>query len=181
MGYNATDREQIESLKQWWHDYGKAITIAVVIGLLIGVGWRYWSRYNANRHNAASQLYMQMFSALGQKQSGVADQYAKQLKSQYTQSPYAALAGMLQAKQAVAKADYHTAVSDLHWVVSNSKVVAFQDIARVREARVLLQEKQAAKARAVLAEVKASAFEPVVSMVKKAIDKAQGVPKKAGA
>ena len=43
---NLSNKEQADLVKAFWNDYGRWIAIAIIIGLVLGFGWRW--------HNAAA-------------------------------------------------------------------------------------------------------------------------------
>lgn len=179
MAYTATDREQIEELKKWWNEYGKAIAIAVIVGLFIGFAWRYWHIYVAAKETAASEIYQSMGQASLLKQEGVVAQDALQLQSQYSKTVYASLASFLQAQVAVSQGHYVDADTSLIWVMNHSQNSAFQQIARIRDARVLLQLSKLDQAMNVISTVSDGAYQPMIDEVKAEIYAAQGNNKKA--
>jgi len=58
--YDMTDREQIDMLKKWWKDYGQSIAIAIMVGLVLSFGWRYWRAHQQQQVEQASSLYQTM-------------------------------------------------------------------------------------------------------------------------
>ena len=37
-----TEEEQIEAVKRWWNENGRAVVFAVVIGVSGSFGWQFW-------------------------------------------------------------------------------------------------------------------------------------------
>ncbi len=176
-----TDQEQVDMIKKWWNDYGKFIAIAVVVGLLIGFGWRYYNQHELQRAEQASAIYQSMGLASEQKNANAVKTYADQLTAQYPKSPYASLANFLLAKEMVGVNNLNGALMHLQWVVKNSKIKSYQQMARLRAARVLLAQKQPEKAMKMLAVVNDKNFAPLISSVKGDIYSAQGKQKMARA
>ncbi len=179
MAYTATDREQIEEIKKWWSSYGKAIAIAVIIGLIIGFGWRYWQRYQTAEEMSASAMYQTTLMAASRQKTDAALDYVNKLQNDFGKSVYATLASLLAAKVAVIAQKYPKAHSELEWVIKNGKSAAFKQVARLRDARVLLQMKQPAKAHQVLATVEDNDFQPQIDVIQGDIYQAQGKTKQA--
>ena len=174
MAYTATDREQIEELKKWWRDYGKAITIAVVVGLAIGFAWRYWQSYVSAKEEAASAIYQNMGQLASYKMYAVVNQDALQLQNQYGRSVYASLASFLLAQTAVEQGRYANAHMALTWIINHSHDKAWQQVARIRDARVLLQMGSPVLAAQVIAVVTDAAYQPMIDEVNGEIDMAEG-------
>jgi predicted negative regulator of RcsB-dependent stress response len=181
MVYTATDKEQIEDIKRWWKDYGQTIATAVVIGLAVGAGWKLWGRYTTGQENAASQVYQAMQQAVHQKQFGVAQQYAKQLQTQYKRTTYAKLGSLVAARAAVEQEKYQQAVTALQWVVDNSKSTDIKTIAQLRLARVQLQMGQAQQALDTVNQAKGATFTGLIAQTKGQVYKALGKNKQAQA
>lgn len=176
-----TDKEQIEMLKKWWHDYGKAITLAVVVGLAVGFGWRYWRQYKLEQAQSASGIYQRLLTAGAVQNDKEISALSTVLMNKYKSSPYASLASLLLANGAIVKKDLPQAQAHLAWVVKNGKLPSLQQVARLREARVLLAQKKPAKALQVLAVVNDQVYAPLISKVKGDIYTAQGNHKAAQA
>lgn len=179
MAYTATDREQIEEIKKWWNSYGKSIAVAVVIGLIIGFGWRYWQRYETAEEMSASVMYQTTLMAAARQQTDAALDYVSKLQNDFSKSVYATLGGLVAAKAAVVAEKYSKAHSQLEWVIQHGKAPAFKQVARLRDARVLLQMKQPAKAHQVLATVDDKDFQPQIDVTQGDIYQAQGKSKQA--
>ena len=62
-GYE-TDEEQLEALKKWWAENGKAVLVGVVLGLGAIFGWRGWISHEQGRSEAASALYEEVINAI---------------------------------------------------------------------------------------------------------------------
>lgn len=162
----ATDKEQIEMLREWWDEYGKAIAIAVVVGLLIGFGWRYWSQHQLNYANKASTIYQSLLIADQKKDFATAQHYVEDLTKNFAKTPYAALANFYLARKASEQKNYPLAVSSLEKVMNQSKIDSFKQIARLRTARVFIEEAKPEQALSLLAKVDDKAFDPVIESVK---------------
>lgn len=179
MVYTATDKEQIEELKKWWNDYGKAIAIAVMIGLCVGFAWRSWHAYVAAKETAASQIYQSMGQAALSNQAGVVAQDAQQLQQQYSKTVYASLGSFLQAQTAVEQGHYADADIALQWIIYHSHESSFQQVARIRDARVWLQLAKPDRAAAIILMVNDKTYQPMIDEVSGEIDAAEGKTAKA--
>lgn len=176
MVYTATDKEQIEEIKKWWNDYGKAITIAVIVGLVIGFGWRYWTRYRTAEENTASLMYQQQLQAAAEEKEGPVMAYAQQLREKFGATVYATMASFMAARVAVINKQYSDASTNLSWIYEHGHNDAFKQIARIRDARVLLQLKEPALAQRVIATVDDKHYQAMVDAVQGEIYQAQGKP-----
>lgn len=106
MTQNMTDKEEVEMLKEWWNKYGKMITVAVAIGLIIGFGWRYWRQHEIKQVNEASFLFERLGIADQHGQPKMAVQIASKLMTQYDSTPYATTAALWLMRQSVDDKNY---------------------------------------------------------------------------
>lgn len=151
VDYNMTEADQAELVKKWWNQYGAVTIFAIVIAVLIVVGWHYYQRHQTNRSNQAALAYSQMLSST-QSQPKQAAAKAKVLLNDYKSTPYAIFAGFWLAKNAVDNKQLTAAEQYLSSVMAQSKG-AWHDLAAVRLANVYVADHQAAKATSTLGEV----------------------------
>lgn len=161
-----TDKEQVEMLQEWWKDYGKAIAIAVVVGLAIGFGWRYFRQHKVEHAEKASVIYQAMLTADSKKEYATAQQYATELVQRYNHTPYADMASLTWAREAVLQNNYQLALTQLHWVIDNSKIPTLKQIARLRASRVLLAQNKSQEALNVLKIVNDLMYQPLIDQIK---------------
>ncbi len=150
MDVYASEQEQIEALKKWWRENAMALIVGAVIGLGGLFGWQYWQRHIDERGGAASAAYEALTVA---SQAGRHDEVltqGKTLINEYSDTPYANLAGLLMAKADVEKGDLPAAQERLRWVLDHADTDELRHIARLRLARVMLDLKDAAGVKALL-------------------------------
>ena len=78
-----TEDEQIEAIKKWWQENGKAIVFGVVIGLSAIFGWRSWQTHIIQQTEAASGLYQQLVSAVREEKFDQGKTTANKIISDY--------------------------------------------------------------------------------------------------
>lgn len=166
MSEHLSDKEQVELIKRWWNDYGRSIAIAVVIGLGVGFGWRYWRSYQLESAEHASALYQSMITADADGDYTVAQQSAKNLLKKFPKTSYATFAALFTAKEAVVAGNYLLAQQNLTWAVDYAKDKRFRQIARIRSARVLLSQKKYDQALKTLKKIDDKTFLPAIAKVK---------------
>jgi len=151
------EEQQLERLREWWKQYGKALIAGVVMAIVAAVAVQSW-RVNQKEHReAASTEYSQMLGLVDSdpKQAmGVADRLA----SDYDDTVYASLAALLHARLAADQGEWDTAAKQLQWVLDHDGEEGLVHIARLRLARVMLQQGKADKALALLKGIDAPAF-----------------------
>ncbi len=162
-GY-VSDKEQIQLIKNWWKKHGNIILIVFILVFGISFGWRYWHYYKNKRGVQASMLYEQMLSA--DNKTADFKLFAEHLIKDYSHTPYASMASLMLAKQDVDSNNLSAALQDLQWVVKHGNNKSFRQIARIREARVLLADKKIDEALQLLQEVDDEAFLPAIEETK---------------
>ncbi len=164
-GY-VSEKEQLESIQKWWRENGKFLMIAIIIGLAIGFGWRYWRTLSMHRAENASVVYQSVLQADSQNKITTAQGGATILMNDFSSSPYASLSALLFAKEAVAQNALPTALTKLQWVIKNSDQKSLKQIARIDAARILLSQKNTTAAMNELKIVDDKSFLPLVNWVK---------------
>lgn len=154
-----SEEEQVEALKRWWNEYGRAVLTGVAIALLLTFGWRAWVSYRSGQSQKASAEYEQMLAAVQSGELENADKMGRHVVGTYESTPYAALASLYLAKIAVQRNELAAAEAHLRWALNNAKMPGVKNTARLRLARVVLAENKPQDALAVLKGAEAGAFD----------------------
>jgi len=133
-----TEQEQIDQLKKLWHQYGKPIIAGIVLALALSYGWHYWQKQQEIYRERAGLLYLQMVNNIEHDNSKKIEAQAEQLMNQFPKTPYAVLASLQLAKQAVAAGQWDQAQAKLHWAAENARDPALKELAVLRAARVYI-------------------------------------------
>ncbi|HSW70034.1 MAG TPA: tetratricopeptide repeat protein [Gammaproteobacteria bacterium] len=136
-----TEQEQIQQLKNWIKQYGFTILAGIIIALAMTTGWRYWQNYRDRILSHASIVYDEMLNLRAQNNMDGASVQAKKLLKHYPRTPYAQMAALMLAREAVLRNNYIEAKNQLQWILDHSKDNSLREIARIRLARLLLAEK----------------------------------------
>jgi len=139
--YDLEEQEKLATLKGWWDEYGKYVSAAVIVlcAIIIAVqGWRWYTRSQSEK---AAVLYNAVSQAAAQNSLEKAKDAGAQLLDKYPGSAYASRAGLLLAKLAVDGGDKALAKTHLQWVIDRASEDELKQIARLRLAYVLLDEK----------------------------------------
>lgn len=137
-----TEQEQIQQLKNWLKQYGPTILGGIALALAISTGWHYWQSYREKILTHASSVYDEMLTLRAQGNTTDALIQANKLFSHYQNTPYAQMAALMIARDAVLKKNYPEAITQLNWVIDHGSDASMRQIARLREARVLIAEKK---------------------------------------
>ncbi len=146
--YNPDD--QLASLKNWWKQYGKALFAGVVIGLLLLAGGNYWKQYKIKRGETASLLYENLLADLQQGKSDAVSAAATKLMQDYEATPYAGKSALLMARLRFDAKDIAGMRTHLEWAMQNATEAPVQHSARLRLARLLLDQGETAAALALV-------------------------------
>lgn len=140
--FDLQEQEQIAELKAWWAQWGKlviAALVAAVVGYFGSMGWRSWQKSQGETAADAFAAVEQAYAAKDVvKTRAAADAMSKNL----TGHALTARAMLLAAKAAFDANQLDQAKSALQWVETNAKEDAIVDIARLRLAAVLMDQKQ---------------------------------------
>ena len=139
--YDLEEQEQIDEIKAWWKQYGNLVLLVAIAALLTVAGLRGWSYYQTKQGLEAGELYVQLQGAMGANDAKKAQDIAAVITDRYKRTGYAAFAALAAAKIAADTGDLATAKSRLQWVIDNARDDETKDIARLRLAAVLMDEK----------------------------------------
>ncbi len=146
MAYDLEEQEQIDELKSWWQEYGTLVTVAVIAALLSLVGYQGWRYHQQNQALGAVTLYGQLDQAEQAGDHRKVRDIAGEITGKYASTVYAAYAALSAARASFETGDLAGARSQLQWVMDNAKEAEVRDVARLRLAGVLLDEKNFSEA-----------------------------------
>lgn len=159
--YDMEEQERIDALKDWWAKWGTWIYAAIgafLVGVLAVQGWRY---YQKSQGEQAEVLFK---SVQKTAQEGAAAKETKKLSEaasamaeKFPNTFYASEAQLMAAKASFDANDFAAAKKHLQWVADKGPAV-HSNVARIRLASVLLEEKQFDQALKMLDQVKDEAF-----------------------
>jgi predicted negative regulator of RcsB-dependent stress response len=139
--YDLEEQEQLDELKLWWKRYGNLVVLAVSLVLIVVAAWSGWKLWQHNQSQQASAVYSELQKAARDNDAKKAGELAGSILEQFPRTTYAPLAALMSAKVHFEAGDLKTAKAQLQWVLANARDVNLQDIARLRLAGVLLDEK----------------------------------------
>lgn len=146
--YNSDD--QLASLKNWWKQYGNALIAGIIIGLLLLAGGTYWKQFKIKRAENAAQLYENLLADLQQSKQDAVNAAATKLMQDYDATPYAGKAALLLARLRFDAKDIAGTRTQLEWAMKNAVEVPVQHSARLRLARLFLDQGDTAAALALV-------------------------------
>ncbi|MFC1602738.1 YfgM family protein [Pseudomonadota bacterium] len=158
MSAYQSDEEQVEALKKWWQENGKAAIAGVVLGVGGIFGWQAWTQHQTTIAEQTSAQFQQLGMAINTGNKDSAAKQAELLISKHGKSAYAQFAALSMARQHLEQGDVAAAQKQLAWAIANSSEPAIKQIARLRLARIKLSEGDVAGAAKLVNEASKDAF-----------------------
>lgn len=174
MAYDLEEQEQLDVLKAWWKRNGTAVLLAIGVFAAVAAGMQGWKYYQNNQRQQAAMVYEAVQSAAQSNDLKRIRDAAGQLMEKYPSTPYAARAALLAAGANHAAGDAKSAKAQLQWVTEHAKEEGARDIARLRLAGLLLDEKNYGEAMKQLESQHGSAFDGLYADLRGDVLAAQG-------
>lgn len=171
--YDLEEQEQLEELKAWWKLYGNLISWVLLALALSLAGWQGWNWYQRQQSTQASALFNVLQRAAAERDMQKVKSATGELLEKFGGSTYAPMAALLAGKTAFDAGDLKTAKVQLSWAVDHS-AGEMKDLARLRLAAVLLDEKAFDEALKVVEQADSRHFEPLFAESRGDILLAQG-------
>ncbi|MDF4512482.1 YfgM family protein [Vibrio parahaemolyticus] len=130
-----TEEQQVEAIKDWWKENGKAVIIGAVVGLGGLFGWRYYQDTVIQASETASQSYTTAMNTLQEKGVDAQSDVQAFIESNEVKE-YSVLAALQLAKAQVEAKDFTAALEQLKWAQSNTKDAALSPLIIYRIARI---------------------------------------------
>ena len=169
MEIYTSEKEQLEQIRDWFKKYGMSIVLGVAIAFVITFGWRFWQQRQVTLGQQASQLYEQLLavqSTQAKAPNPQVAQIANELMLNYNGTPYAGLAALMLASDAVQQGQLDLAEQKLQWVVANARTKPMEQIAKIRAARVLIAQNKSQQALQLLNKISDQAYIAEIDAVK---------------
>jgi predicted negative regulator of RcsB-dependent stress response len=160
-----SEEQQVEAIKEWWKENGKAVILGGVIGLGGLFGWQYYQDSVTAAKEEASQSYSQAIERLAANGTDEAS-YVENFISEHTDSGYAVLAALQLAKAQVDAGQLDAALEQLNWTKSNSSDESLAPLIAFRTARILAEKGEIDSALSEIASIKAESWTGRVAELK---------------
>ena len=138
--YDLEEQEQLAELKAWWKMYGNLVVNVLLAILVVVAAWLGWNRYQGSQSTQAAMVYNVLQNAAQAKDSSRIKAANGELVEKFGSTRYASLGALVTAKAMIDSGDAKTAKLQLAWVAEHGKD-ELRDIARLRLAAVLIDEK----------------------------------------
>ncbi len=161
-----TEEQQIEAIKKLWKEYGLSVILGLSLAVVVGFGWNYYRSYKTKKAEEASLIYESLLMDSMDNKVNNLTRKANLLVEKFSSTPYAKLATLILAKQAVNNNQLDTAEKQLSFAMKHSFSKSFKQITRIRLARVYLAKDDFSQALHVLDKIDDQNFEGLVSETK---------------
>ncbi len=146
-----SEDQQVEAIKKWWKENGASLVLGLGIGIAALLGWREYLAYQTEHSAEASDLFEAVQTRIASEMLddthiGKADL----IRNEYSNTPYAALVSLLQAKHDYDNGNSESARMHLRWTIEHATEDDIKYVARLRLARILIAEKNYDEAEAIL-------------------------------
>ena len=140
--YDLEEQEQMDELKAWWKRWGSLTMLGAALIIAAGAGWKYWQNQTATQAMEAAVIFGKFTESVQQNKLKTSREVGAVLIDKYPRTAYASRAALLLAKLNFDNKDSRSAQAQLEWVIAHTKEAALKDLARLRLAGVLLDQKQ---------------------------------------
>jgi len=181
MAYDLEEQEQLATLKGWWKDNGTGVLVVLAAVVISFAGWQGWRSWQAGQAQQAAALYESLLKGLQANDAKSVRDAGGSLVENFPRTLYASMGALASARFHFERADMKSARAQLQWVVDRSASEELRDVARLRLAGVLLDEKAYDEALAQLEAKHAPAMEGQYAALKGDVLLAKGKPAEAKA
>ncbi|WP_210450646.1 YfgM family protein [Pantoea ananatis] len=164
MEVYSNENEQVDALRRFFANNGKALAVGVVIGIAALGGWRYWSSHQQDSAKTISAEYQKVTRAMHAGKPETLE--AVNTFASENSNTYGALAALDLAKQYVDSNQLDKAATLLQNGLKDTKDANLQAVINLRLARIQLQQNQADAALKTLDSVKGDGWTAIVADIR---------------
>ena len=159
MALDLEEQEQLAEFKAWWNQYGSLVTATIVAVCIAFAGWQGWRWYERGQAAQAGALFDTLARASQTNDAKALRDAGGALLENYSRTMYATMGALTAARFYFERNDLKSAKAQLQWVLENGRTEDFRDLARLRLAMVLLDEKAYDEALKLLDEKHGAAYD----------------------
>lgn len=166
MALDLEEQEQVAELKAWWQQHGTLIVVVIVAIAVALTGWQAWRWYAQSQATRAGALYDSVTRAAQTGDAKTLREASGTLIEDYSGTLYATMGALTAARFYFDHNDLKSAKVQLQWAVEHSPSDDFRDLARLRLASVLFEEKAYDEALRQLGEPHGAAYDAQYAALK---------------
>lgn len=144
MAYDFEEQEKLDALRDWWAQYGTIIVTLAFVAMAAVLGWRGWQWYQNHQATQAMGYFEALESAAAQSdEEAIARVQAASatLREDFPKSGYTSRGVLIAAQSLARNGDLDGAAAELKWLIQNSADEAMVQLAHLRLAGVLFEQK----------------------------------------
>jgi predicted negative regulator of RcsB-dependent stress response len=150
MAYDLEEQEQLAQLRGWWKDNASTVVALVAVAAIGFAGWQAWRGWQAGQAQQAAALYDTLVKAVQGNDAKALRDAGGTLVESFPRTLYASMGALAAARFHVDHGDPKAARAQLQWVMERSPSEELKDLARLRLAGVMLDDKSYDEALALL-------------------------------
>ena len=150
MAYDLEEQEQLATLKGWWKDNGNQVLAVIATAAIAAAAWQGWRMWQANQAQQAAAQYEALLKAAQTGDAKALRDAGGTLVESYSRTLYSSMGALASARFYFERGDGKNARAQLQWAFEHSPSEELRDIARLRLAALLLDEKAHDEALALL-------------------------------
>ena len=166
MALDLEEQEQIDEFKVWWKLHGNHLIWGVTAFLLLAGGWRAWQTWQHNKSIAASAMFDRAVQAASMNDKKAAREMTAQIMENQSRSAYATPAAWLAGRVNYDNGDLKSARPQYEFALEHAKDAGLKQLARIRLAGILFEQKDTAGALALLEAPFDPAFQSLAAQLK---------------
>jgi predicted negative regulator of RcsB-dependent stress response len=157
------EQEQLAELRHFWNRYGNWISWALIAVLGAYAAWMGWQSWSARQAQQAAVLYDAVERAAMAGDTSMLERASADIEDKFASTTYAQQAALLAARVMQKKKRPDAARKQLSWVIEHGNNEAYQALARLRLAGLLIEDKAYDEARKQLSASMPESFAPLVA------------------
>jgi len=174
MTLDLEEQEKLEELKAWWKRHGKWVLIGVTAFVLTVVGWRVWTVWDERQSTEAAMLFERAMQAAARDDDKALKEVTALIMDNHRRSGYAAPAAWLVGKANFEAGDLKSARAQYQYAFDHAREPGVRELARLRLAAILIEEKDYPAAMKLLETRHDGAFAGLFAQLKGDVLVAQG-------
>lgn len=138
--YDLEEQEQLAEIKAWWKQHGNLLINVATAAALAVLAWQGWNWYQRSQSGQASMVYHVLQQAVAEHDTQRVKAASGELVEKFGRTSYAPLGALTAARVMIDSGDQKSAKAQLQWAADKGKDEV-RDLARLRLAALLLDEK----------------------------------------